>query len=188
MTTIKYYSQTLSANQRVRVHQVGSFIRCVAGAATFTVEPDQQNQVTMQEGIGIRYEQNFNSIVLVNGSTAQTVTLYIGDGNLDDSRLYGNISALPVGAEAATMVADVSLNATEESAIAANANRTKIKIQADINNTTDLRVGTTVGDSQGFVLTPGALLEFTHQAAITIRNPTGGATAQVARYEYETQT
>lgn len=182
MSALRYFSKSFSANERLRISQVGALVRCLSGAAVFAIEPDEQNSVQIQEGISIRYQEKFKSIVIVNGSTAQTISVYIGDGDIDDSRIYGTINVKNLGADTCTNAVDGSLDATDESTIAANTTRRRLVIQADIDNTGELRIGPVVSDTRGFKLTPGASQEFLTTSAITIRNATGGASGEKFTY------
>lgn len=77
----------------------------------------------------------------------------------------------------------VAINTTD-STIAANANRSRLWIEADINNADNLRVGPTglVTDTRGLLLTPGAAVEIFQTGAFDVRNILGASAAATYRY------
>ena len=184
MAAQRYYSYSFAANQQIRIHQSGLFFRVTAGAALFTVQPDSQNELQVQNGIGARYEDRFNSLVITNGATAQTITLYIGDGNVDDAGLYGSINTTITPPADWTSGDDTTVAVNAQSTIAANGDRKKITIQASINNTENLRIcdAANFADDNGIELIPGSSYPLETSAAIVIHNPSTNSNTQTYRY------
>ncbi|MCU7841823.1 MAG: hypothetical protein KZQ94_20915 [Candidatus Thiodiazotropha sp. (ex Troendleina suluensis)] len=86
------YSRTLAANESVLINCAGATsIRCLEGSAAFEIKPDDRNPVSMELGIGFKYRQSFDSLRIVNGATAQTIKLAIGDGDIEDNRMVGTV-------------------------------------------------------------------------------------------------
>lgn len=71
--------------------------------------------------------------------------------------------------------------------VAASATRRRLWVEADINNTEDLRVAPngSIGDTQGLRLTPGAAVELLATVAYDIRNPSTNTATQTWRFYSE---
>lgn len=76
------YTYELAANQRVKVNTVGDTIACYAAAADFEIEVGS-NKAPMAQGMVFRSNYFTQGVSIINGATAQTITIYIGDGDID---------------------------------------------------------------------------------------------------------
>lgn len=95
--SLKDFPYTLEPGQRVVIHRRGTHIHCAEAKHKIFVSVNDGEALTMTEGIGISYVGEFTRVELVNGDTAQPVTVYVGHGELTDSRQYGEVDATVVG-------------------------------------------------------------------------------------------
>lgn len=141
MSTIilKSFTRALSANQRIRIDFPGQIFKCIQSAAIFDIKPDNGNKVSIQQGIGFKFTgQNIKQWEIINGTTAQTVTFYIADGEVTDDRVTGGISLKSNGSSTFNTV---TVAATATLILAQNTNRSNILI---VNNGgVTLYIGTT---------------------------------------------
>ncbi len=87
-----HFVRQLAAGEAINVSAVGSAFRCTAGSAVFYVEPGQGSKVQMQAGLGWSGRIQYSQWRIVNGDTPQAVEFYIGDGDIFDNRLVGDIA------------------------------------------------------------------------------------------------
>lgn len=181
MARIRNFSYSFTANQVIKIRAVGSQVKCTSGAADFQISPDRKELIDFREGLGITFEEQFSTLEITNGSTAQIITVYIGDGDIDDSRVFGNITTVSRAANTLANPADQTATTTPTS-IAANANRSRIIIQADIGNTNNLRAGVAgdVSATRGLQITPGASYAFHVTTAIDVASESGSETFRVS--------
>ena len=94
-TSFKEFTYTLTANEQVLINTVGSVIRCTRGTNSFEIQPqavaESFSKIPFENGLSVTYEYDFDKVQLTNGGTGQTITLYLGDGVIDDSRLTGAV-------------------------------------------------------------------------------------------------
>ena len=187
MARLRHFEYSFTANQRIAINATGNIIFCDQGSEVFDVEPDQLEKIELQAGLGLTFENEFKKIVITNGATAQTIKVYIGDGSILNSRAYGNLTVKQAGANTLTDVADQSIGATVTDTIAANADRARIMIQADLSNhaTSFLRVGPNAAATRGIVLIPGASYWFNTTDEIKVYSPVA---SQTYRYIEESHT
>lgn len=78
------YTRTLNAGERSEIIARGEVIAVASAAAPFDLEVDSQ-RTTLQRGYILKAKpgHEFTSFNLVNGDTAQTVTVYVGDGDIE---------------------------------------------------------------------------------------------------------
>lgn len=116
----------------------------------------------------------------ITSATAQTVEIILGDDDVEFASavsVTGTASFAEAPSSAITgTVADVSVVAGGNSAIAANTNRRRITIQALSTNTGNLRVSTVATTGRGLELQPGQAVELKTTAAFFVTN--AGAAAQ----------
>lgn len=180
MARLRHFSYSFSANERILINIAGNVIRCTAGAQIFSIEPGHRERIDFQEGLGLTFETEYKQWVITNGATAQTITLYIGDGQISDSRQYGSITTLALANSTLTIPVDETIDMDEVDTIAANADRANVIIQADISNSDILRVGPVATATRGKELTPGASYSFPTTGALQVYSP---ADSQVYRVE-----
>lgn len=75
------YTYELAANQTIPITSSGNLVACLDAAAPFTVAPDGKYPVDWRQGLTLRFPMPFRGVVLVNGPTAQTITLLLGEGD-----------------------------------------------------------------------------------------------------------
>ena len=164
----KKYSRALTAGQEITINAVGSAFRCTAGDAIFYVEPGESSKVEMQAGIGFAGPLSYQVWRIRNGITAQTIEFYIGDGQLLDNRLVGNIAitgGLKTAANAAGNNAAVVIGTSAAIIKAANDTRSNIVIQNLSSN--DLYIGgAAVTVANGIKVAAGSSATVTHAADI----------------------
>lgn len=170
MSGFKKFKRTLAAGEEITIDAIGGTFRCIAGDAIFFVKPDGSGKTELQAGIGFRSDQRATIWWILNGSTAQTIEFYIGDGDILDNRLVGNIAisgGLKSAANAAANHAAVALVATVAKVIkAANSARSNIVVQN--LGATEIYIGTSaaVTAANGVKIAPGASATLTHAAAV----------------------
>lgn len=76
------FTYELAANQRIKVAAVGTTIGCQQASADFDLEVGATKS-PMKQGMVFRGDYFLDGVSLVNGATAQTVTIYVGDGDID---------------------------------------------------------------------------------------------------------
>ena len=173
MSGFKDYTRTLAANAVVDFVFLGNAIQCTQGVATFiveaeTVEGKETSQHQIENGLGFRYKTQFYKWRITNGSTAQTITVYIGDGDVIDNRLAGAVSNAPVLAD--TRIdgqTSVVGAATAVEILASDTSRLGATIQTDL----DIYVGaadtvTNAGATQGILLAAGSTTQDFNTAAL----------------------
>jgi len=174
MARIKNFTYALVANVPLRIERNGSIVRCVQASAVFSVNAENMDSIDLQTGIGFKMDagDSFKSLVL-QSAVNQTVQIYIGDGDVQDSRFYGSINALITPGSAVAIPADVVIATATVNNIAANLARRAITVQALSTNTDVLRVGPVAGAAQGVELQPGTSWRFENTAALQVANNTG---------------
>ena len=95
-TSLKSYTYTLAAGVELVIARGGNFLSCTAATAAFTVEPrsmvDNFDVLDFDNGFRVKYPgQHFDAIVLKSTGTP-TITVFIGDGELDVSSSASTIS------------------------------------------------------------------------------------------------
>jgi hypothetical protein len=125
--TLKNFTRTLTANETIRIDYPGSIIKCTSGSAIFEVRPDNGNRVELQQGLGVKFTGDLvTQWQIINGATAQTITLYIATGEITDDRLLG---AINVSANTSSNYANVTVAVTATVILAANTSRANLLIQ-----------------------------------------------------------
>ena len=170
MARIRQFSYSFIANERININMTGNVVRCVTGATIFEIEPDRSEKIQLQEGLGMTFEREFKKLTVVNGATPQTIKLYIGDGGILDSRLYGSLTTTASGHNTITDVGDIDID-NETQTIAANGDRARIVVQADLNNSAILRVGPNASGTRGIEVTAGASYPFYTSSALQVYSP-----------------
>lgn len=170
MSGFKKFKRTLTAGQEISVDAIGGTFRCIAGDAIFFVKPDGSGKTEMQAGIGFRSEEQAKIWWILNGPTAQTIEFYIGDGDILDNRLVGNIAisgGLKSAANAAATHAAVALLAGVAKVIkAANSGRSNIVVQNLGATAIYIGIDNGVSAANGIEVAPGASATLTHAAAV----------------------
>src|SRR5689334_21635173 len=135
MALIQDFTYSLAANKRVTIQHRGRSLRVQTAPSGISVSPENDDCADCLAGQGVVYEQSFDNWTLQNGATPQTVTVFVGDGQIVDSRLYGSVAATVTPGSTITTVADVTVATAATSNIAANANRRAATVQALSTNT-----------------------------------------------------
>jgi len=132
---------------------------------------------------------NFDSIFVTNAAQAGKFISFlyaVEDPRLGGLRIdnpAGDFSSLTtVSPGQSNSAVDSSLAVNTEETIAANSTRTRLWVEADINNAENLRVGPVVSDTQGLLLSPGAAVEIFTTEAVVVRNSSTNAAANTYRY------
>jgi len=172
MSLIKNFQYAVTGGVRLPVQRTGNVIRCTQAQAAFNVRFDDEELIELQAGMGIQFEQSFKHMV-IESATSQTITLYIGDGQIADSRFYGSINALITPGSSGSNAVDVTIATATTNAVAANLLRRAITIGAFAANTLSLRVGFNADATHGIELQPGTNWRFETTAALQVFNGTG---------------
>jgi hypothetical protein len=175
MAQIKNFTYVLSALQRIQINRVGDFVRCIDAQAAFNIQPINADEVEIQEGVGVKFDEVFDSFYLINGSTAQTVTIYIGVGEVQDSRFYGSVNALITPGSALDCPAHVAQPTADTDTIAANLSRRSITIGSLSTNSGVIFAGESgsTDATHGVEIQPGTNFRFETTAAVDIFNGSG---------------
>jgi len=166
MSQLQRYQYTLQANEAVNPSIPNStFIGCTSGSSIFTVYPAELSPLVLQNGLSAKFQQQFNNVRIVNGAIAQTIELYIGVGELIDSRLTVSGGISIAGNSGATGGA-VTVGSSATLIRTANTNRASILLQN--LGTSDLYLGVqnTVSASNGILLKADGIASFTMQSNI----------------------
>ena len=162
--SINNYKFTLTAGESVTFPLVGDFIRCTAASADFTVQPDNQSALTFKAQFGLKLPKKFQSVV-IESATAQTIELTMGEGELFDNRMAGNIIIKNAAAESSNYGA-VSVGVAASVMKAANVNRQSILIQNNSANSLYVGDDNTLTTANGIHVIAGGSLELKTQKAI----------------------
>jgi hypothetical protein len=83
------YSKSLAANESWPIPRVGDYIRLFTTSGNADVEVECQKKGSpifiatgVQAGLRKRTDEQFDRVVVTNGATPQTVTIYIGEGEV----------------------------------------------------------------------------------------------------------
>lgn len=167
--TFKKYTRTLAANvEQVIDVSPSTFVLCAAGDDTFTVRPDGQNPVDLELGLGIDYETDFTKI-RIKSTTAQTVALYIGKGNIVDNRMVGRVDISGGIRLAANQTAAYGSDTVGTSAAqirAANTARGTLLIQNLSVNEIFIGTDSSVTTTNGIKVAAGGNIELTVTSAV----------------------
>lgn len=133
MTTLRKYTRALVANESQTLDVPPSeLLLCSSGSGVFTVSPENQNPVDVELGIGLRFDgPNFTKLRLLS-STTQTVSLYVGRGEVIDNRLVGNVDisgGIRLAGSLTTTYGAVTVGVAATLIKAANASRASIIVQ-----------------------------------------------------------
>lgn len=190
MSIIKDFQYTLAANQRLSINRTGNVVRCIGAGEEFNIEvyfPGKGLEtLSLQAGIGVTFEQPFDYVTLINGANSNTVRVYVGDDQVDDSRQYGSVDAAITSAGNLSTTADVSaVGSTTTQIVAANANRQTLHV-FNLDTTNTLRIGdSNTGASRGHPLPPLQSFTFNNfDGALYAYNP--GTSSNVAILEVTT--
>lgn len=88
MAGFRDYSVTLAAGAELSLSVPDSnVVSCISAAAAFTISPDSRTPVELQQGVGITFEEKFDSLRILNKSAStQTIKVYVGSGEIRDNR------------------------------------------------------------------------------------------------------
>ncbi|MCG7867361.1 MAG: hypothetical protein JAY74_13475 [Candidatus Thiodiazotropha taylori] len=86
------FTRTLAADQEIILDCAESNrFQILAGSAEFWVKPDGRGRIKTELGLGQKIKRGFDKLWLQNGSTAQTITIKIGDDEIIDNRMVGTV-------------------------------------------------------------------------------------------------
>lgn len=135
---------TFAANEELEINITGSYIRCVATSEDIEVQAtkgSQQQSSTLSKGLGVVFDK-FDKCRLINGSNAQTVSVYVGDLRVDDSSLHGTVDASFATNGNLADKADVTIADGTNALIAASNGDRKDLLICNLSGANTLRVGT----------------------------------------------
>lgn len=96
--SLTIFTKTFAAAEAQTIMQLGTYIRCLAGAANFDCEPIAPDGQSLgifsgfQLGLAFRTPRPFDRVRILNGSTAQGIQIATSDDQIDDSRLVGTVA------------------------------------------------------------------------------------------------
>lgn len=168
MAIIKNFSIALTANIITTVSYVGTVVRCTSASAAFTVQPQNFDEIELQEGIGIQFPESLFASGQITkfrflSATTQTVVVYIGDGDIVDNRQYGSVDATIQSAGTLSTVADVTAVGSATTQIVSASSTRKNILITNLSTTNTLRIGdSNAGATRGMALAPGLTLTLTY--------------------------
>ncbi len=124
------FEHTFTPGQSLQINTPGSFIRIISATGPVFVTPDTGNRLEIENRKSWKTAKKFERLHL-ESDTAQTVIGYLGDGEITDDSIGGNIaigSPLP-GSNTPDYGAVTLVAATATVIAAANTNRNEILIQ-----------------------------------------------------------
>ncbi|MGH1445574.1 MAG: hypothetical protein ACRBBO_05970 [Cognatishimia sp.] len=185
MSSPKYSSDTwaLAIGEKLLIHRVGTFLKCLSATARFDIAFGNQNQFSpetqFRQGLSFRMNEGYDTVLIHNTNTYEiSVELAFGDGDLDDNSLIleSQVSVETVSPDTISTGAPVSLGAgATGQLVAANSARSEVLIK---NLSTTERVwvqGAAVAAAEGFPLDGKEGLVLTTSAAVRAYNPSGVA-------------
>lgn len=160
MAQFQKYKFALAIDEEINPTIQGRFLRISEGTFPVICTPNDLTPVELQKGIGINFEQAFTRVRIKNGSNAQTIEIYAGDGEVLDNRLVteGGISIL---ANALATLGKVTAGTTAVQVAAFNNNRASFLLQNNsddiiyvgVDDTVTIATGIPVGSGQTFTIT-----------------------------------
>lgn len=172
----------------------GIFFYVVTAAAALTIRADgPANTVNKFIGVGSGFRfgpaddtQRWRYL-RIDSATAQNVTLIVGDDAVEIANavtIAGLVQVVQAAATGMQSIADVSVNATTQAAIAANLNRRSITIGNISTNTASFRVAEAgaAAANRGDEIQPGMSITYFTTAALSIFN-TGSAAQSYTKTE-----
>lgn len=166
MSQIQRYQYTLGANEEVNPSiPQSNFIRCTSGSGVFTVYPSDLSPLVLSNGLGAKFTQLFNTVRIKNGATPQTIELYIGQGDIDDSRLSVS-GGIPTAGNAGATYGAVSVGTTATVIRTANTNRASCLVQNLGSAPMYLGTDASVTTANGLEVGAGSSATLTFQSAI----------------------
>lgn len=182
-TMIREFTYTLGANEQFPVNHQGRTIRCIQAAAPFYIAPGRvlgglfSGNIEIRNGIGFTLEERFDFVRIINGGTAQTITVYIGDGDVQDSRFVGSVNALITPGFSLANGAHTALANGATDTIAGDSNRRAITVGVLSTAAGSLFAGESgnTDATHGVEIQPGMTFRFETIAAIDIHNASGAA-------------
>ena len=180
MSRLQDYAYTLAANEELPISQVGTVVRCVGSSEQFAIKIDDGQKIAVENGIGFRFREQFKRVTVINGASPQTVRLYVGSDDVEDSRQSGSVGATVASAGGLQTAADVNLAAAVATLItAANGNRQTL----NLTNLTGaaIRVGdANIGANRGLYLAAGLSMTMPYfDGPIYGYSASGGAVAMM---------
>ena len=181
------YTISLLASASLERPIVGAWVVVTEATGTFTIALDGGDPIAIEKGLALYIddgEEPFKSINVADTSgAANTITLYVGQGNIIDRRFVpaNSLPAPPV----LDSIADVTLAATATTLIlAASADRREALIH-NLDAGTEVRIGDSgAGATNGLPLAADATLSLNTSGAIHGYNPSGaGVDIAVVSFE-----
>ncbi len=176
------YRVTVPANAEATLNVAGTVIRCIDGTAPFRIRVDGGDTLYFERGLGYAPKAPFQRVTIINEAAAPLhVTLFLGSGGLDDSRLTlaaTGLNSRSIRDDSPSIfesVPDVVCAAGTRTLVAsALADRAEILI---VNTTlSTVRIGdNTCAANDGLVLGANATLCLRTSGAVHCWNPTGAA-------------
>lgn len=166
MSQIQKFIFTLGANEEINPSiPVSDFIGCTSSSTTFTVSPSDLSPLVLENGLSVKLNKTFNTLRIKNGSVAQTIELYVGQGELKDARLALS-GGLPISGNAGASYGAVSVGTTAIAIQGADSSRASCLIQ-NLGGS-DLWIGTdaSVTALNGIKIGGGGSATITFQSAI----------------------
>lgn len=200
---VRVFSKSLAGNETWRIKAAGDHVRCTEGDKSFTLRLEKPST-----GHGERGSHNFEALVITNGATAQTVTLYIGyedfqqggyeefefqrgfgvdpDGRVDDARLAldggASLTTVPQSPDTFDSATGVTVGAAATEIYAADADMVEVMVKADKSNSEAVYVIDSAGAvGDGIPLEPGEGQVITTSGAVHAICTSGGQKLYRAR-------
>jgi hypothetical protein len=170
MTSIVNFKRVLGVGERWVINTTGSKIAAISGAGNFDVEPQSQNPLNgFRIGLIVGFPP-FDSVTITNGDTAQTLELLIGDGDIVDNRLVGQIDitgGIKISANGGVAYGAVTaLNTVATLVAAANLNRSSILVQNNGSFPAFIGSDNAVTNLNGLLLNAGGSTKLTFEASV----------------------
>lgn len=178
----------LTANQALRLDEVGTFIRLKSATGAVKVRAESKNantggyrslanELELAAGDRLRFNERFDYLLFTDLSGANNaLVLIIGEGDHEAESVTGSVSVTNDAASTFDSSADVALADASSHDLAADATVREWIFEADAGNTGDLRIRDQAGTtSEGKKLKPGETVFLSNKGALRIRNNSGAA-------------
>lgn len=160
----------LAAGARRSIAVVGNTIRGMAGDAPYTIRLDDAPPTKLQTGVAYTLPGGFTNVEVHNTHAAtQTIELVVAQGDVQDSRLVGNVDisgGIRLVSGVSASYGAVTVDTTAVLVAAANAQRSTLLIQNQGSANIAVGPDASVTTATGIVVAPGGSMSVTVGTAI----------------------
>ncbi|MEW8346760.1 MAG: hypothetical protein AB2687_00485 [Candidatus Thiodiazotropha taylori] len=172
------FTRTLAADQEIILDCAESNrFQILAGSAEFWVKPDGRGRIKTELGLGQKIKRGFDKLWLQNGSTAQTISIKIGDDEIIDNRMVGTVDisgGIKFASNPTVSHGAVSVTTTATLIQAENLTRASCMVQNLGGSAIYIGNSNGVTDANGIEIAAGGHLKVTFTDPIYAIAKTGG--------------